>query len=148
MNEQKYKIRFQRKFRFICCLVFPEIYIDGKQLDYLRNGKTLETYLSEGEHEILIRAQLATIIKKINVTRDIRINVILHINSFEIEIFDDKTDEKVIINETNDNINDCNDQRISAKNDFSNKLYWKYVISVALFVALTQIIILIVKLFL
>ena len=146
MNIQQFKVRFCRKFRFICCLVLPEIYIDGKQLDYLRNGKTLETYLSEGEHEILISAQLATIIKKINVRQDIRINVILHINSFEIEILDDKTGEKIIINEANDNINNHSEQRISAKNNFSNKSYWKYVISVALFVALTQILILIIKL--
>lgn len=148
MNEKKFKIRFCRKLRFICCLVFPEIYIDGQLLDYLRNGKTLETYLTEGEHEILIIAQLATIKRKINIQQDISINVILHINSFEIEIVDDKTGLNIIEAENGSNdINIKNEQkRLSAKNDFSNKSYWKYVISVALFVALTQIIMFIINL--
>ena len=59
-------------------LVIPEVYIDGKLVKTLSNGKTYEEYVEEGEHKIMVIAQIATIRTKINVQQNMEFNIDLH----------------------------------------------------------------------
>lgn len=138
------KLKFHRNKKMLYILVIPEVYIDGKLVKTLSNGETYEEYVEEGEHEIMVIAQIATIRKKINVQQNMEFNIDLHANSFDLEILNENGEK---FEEADNNIKKqaknerkINNQKISAKNDFSNKSYWKSVLNVALVVAIPGII--------
>ena len=137
------KLKFHRNKKMLYILVIPEIYVDGKLVKTLSNGETYEHYVEEGEHEITVVAQIATIRRKINVQQNMEFNIDLHANSFDLEILNENGAEIENI-DTNAKTREkyetqVNKQKISAKNDFKNKNYWRYVLIIVGIVAISTI---------
>lgn len=137
------KLKFHRNKKMLYILVIPEIYVDGKLVKTLSNGETYEYYVEEGEHEITVIAQIATIRRKINVQQNMEFNIDLHANSFDLEILNENGVE---IENIDNNVKtrekyetQVNKQKISAKNDFKNKNYWRYVLIIVGMVAISTI---------
>ncbi len=137
------KLKFHRNKKMLYLLVIPEVYIDGQLVKTLNNGETYEHYVEEGEHEIMVIAQIATIRKTINVQRNMEFNIDLHANSFDLEILYENGEKYIDAqNKTSKQENGerkIDNGKISAKNDFSNKSYWKSVWNVVLIVAVPGI---------
>ena len=137
------KLKFHRKKKMLYLLVIPEVYIDGQLVKTLNNGETYEHYVEEGEHEITVIAQIATIRRKINVQQNMEFNIDLHANSFDLEILNENG---VAIENIDNNVKtrekyetQVNKQKISAKNNFKNKNYWRHVLIIVGIVAISTI---------
>ena len=108
------KLSFHRNKKMQYILVMPEVYIDGQLVKILKNGETYVENVTEGEHEITIIAQIAKITRRINGEKFV--------------------DEKNV-NVTTEK-NQAVQEKVTAKNDFSNKEYWKDVLKIAVSVAI------------
>ncbi len=138
------KLRFHRNKKMLYLLVFPEVYVDGKLIRTLKNGETYEYDVEEGEHEITVIAQIATIKKHINIQHNMDFNIELHMNSFDLDILEDgkKWVEDASDNTTNiqNNYEEKKSTGIySAKNDYKNKSYWKDVLLVVAVIVVISI---------
>lgn len=130
------KLRFHRNKKMLYLLVFPEVYVDGKLIKTLKNGETYEYDVEEGEHEITVIAQIATIKKHINIQHNMDFNIELHANSFDLDILENgrKWVEDTSNNTTTNIQNNYEEKKstgtYSAKNDYKNKSYWKFVLAI------------------
>ena len=138
------KLRFHRNKKMLYLLVFPEVYVDGELIRTLKNGETYEYDVEEGEHEITVIAQIATIKKHINIQHNMDFNIELHANSFDLDILED---EKKWVEDASDNTTNIQNNygekkstgTYSAKNDYKNKSYWKNVLLVVAVSAVVSI---------
>lgn len=132
------KLSFHRNKKMQYILVMPEVYIDGQLVKILKNGETYVENVTEGEHEITIIAQIAKITRRINVQQNMCFNIDLHMNSFDVEIVNENGEK--FVDEKNVNVttekNQAVQEKVTAKNDFSNKEYWKDVLKIAVSVAI------------
>ncbi len=138
------KLKFHRNKKMLYLLVIPEVYIDGELVKTLSNGETYEHYVEAGEHEVKVVAQIATIKKTINVQQNMEFNIDLHANSFDLEILNENGEK---FEDTNNKLDEqvqhevkTNNGKITAKNDYSDKTYWKNVWKIALFVAVGYVV--------